>query len=242
MFPLPPFVAARYRPATEREVHSRSFGHVQAPRNASATGWEQLRGTLDDEAVFGPLLDLECACGKYRGAKLQNMICDRCGVKVTTRSVRRHRFGHIDLPVSIVHPVAQGGERLGAIPVLPAAYMDSHAGKGLADLYDELVRSALPESAEGMARNFERLVELLVPLVIVAHEWDLLEAPLLAFGLALTSHASEAAGTYCDCGFPLDGLEVLLCPGVRNEIEIAGRSALLGKRDREKKRRENGTF
>src|SRR4051794_17820030 len=83
MLPLPSVLAARYWPATEREVHSRSFGLVMAPRNPAATTWEQRRGTLEDQAIFGPVEDFECACGKYRGPKYRDMICDRCGVKVT---------------------------------------------------------------------------------------------------------------------------------------------------------------
>jgi DNA-directed RNA polymerase subunit beta' len=67
MLQLPPVLAARYRPATEREVHSWSFGLLKATRNPRATAWEQRRGTLEDQALFGPLRDFECACGKYRG-------------------------------------------------------------------------------------------------------------------------------------------------------------------------------
>lgn len=192
MLQLPPVIAARYRPARDREVHSRSFGMLKEPRNPSAAGWEQQRGTLEDQAIFGPLRDFECACGKYRGPKFQNMICDRCAVKVTTRAARRQRFGHIDLPVPIVHPLGQNAERLHAIPVLPAVFVEARAGEGLADLYDELVRSESSGSLERLAGSFNRLVELLLPAVIVAHEWDLQEAEVLACGLALVQHASSA--------------------------------------------------
>jgi hypothetical protein len=213
MLRLPPLIAARYRPATEREVHSRSFGQLKAPRNADATGWAERRGTLDDQAIFGPLRDFDCACGKYRGPKYQNMICDRCGVKVTTVAARRQRFGHIDLPCPIVHPLGERTERLGAIPVLPAAFVDSRGGDGLADLYDELVRSVLSEYVEGLVGTFNRLLELLLPAVIVAHEWDLQEAEGLACGLTLASRMSTAHDT-CDlCGYPIEGLKVPVCPG-----------------------------
>src|SRR5262249_18534223 len=154
-------------------------------KNVHASGWEQRRGTLEDQAIFGPVRDFECACGKYRGPKYQNMICDRCGVKVTTRAARRQRFGHIDLPCPIAHPLGRSAERLGAIPVLPAAFAGSRGGEGLSAAYDELVRSVLSESLQGLVAGFNRLVELVCPALIMAHEWDLLEAPLLAFGLAL---------------------------------------------------------
>jgi hypothetical protein len=213
VFHLPPLISTRYRPATEHEVHSRSFGQLKAPRNPDATGWKQRRGTLEDQAIFGPLRDFECACDKYRGREYQNMICDRCGVKVTTRAARRQRFGHIDLPNPIVHPLGQRAERLGAIPVLPTVFVESRGGEGLADLYDELVRSVLSESFEGMVGSFNCLLELLLPTVIVAHQWDLQEAEVLACGLALAPHVSRAHDTCCFCGYPLEGLEVLVCPG-----------------------------
>jgi hypothetical protein len=210
---VPPLIAARYRPATDREVHSRSFGQLKALRNTDATGWEQRRGTLEDQAIFGPLRDFECACAKYRGMKYKGMICDRCGVKVTTRAARRRRFGHIDLPEPIVHPLGRSAERLHAIPVLPAAFVESRGGEGLADLYDELVRSVLSASLERLVGSFNRLLELLLPAVIIAHDWDLQEAEVLACGLAMAPRVSTAHDTCGSCGYPLEGLEVSICPG-----------------------------
>jgi hypothetical protein len=219
MLHLPPVIMARYRPATEREVHSRSFGRLKSPRNPSATGWEQRRGTLEDQAIFGPLRDFACACGKYEGPKYQSMICDRCGVKVTTRTVRRQRFGHIDFPGSFVHPLGQSGESLSAIPVLPAAFVESRGGAaGLADVYDELVRSALSESLKGLVANFNFLMELLFPAVIVAHEWDLQESEVLACGLALAPRLHTGHDACGFCGYPLEGLEVPVCPGCGQKL------------------------
>ena len=218
MLQLPPILTARYRPATEREVHSRSFGLLKAPRNPTATTWEQRRGTLEDQAIFGPLEDFECACGKYRGPKYQNMICDRCGVKLTTRTVRWQRFGHIDLPGPFVHPLGQSEECLSAIPVLPAAFVESRGGEHLADLYDEMVWSVSSESLEEFVESFNRLLELLLPIVIVAHEWNLLEAEVLTCGMALVPRVSSAYDTCGFCGYLLEGLEVLVCPGCGTKL------------------------
>jgi hypothetical protein len=221
MLGLPPLIAARYRPATEREVHARSFGQVKAPRNTDAAGWEQRRGTLEDQRIFGPLRDFECACGKYRGLKYENMICDRCGVKVTTGTVRRRRFGHIDLPGPIVHPLGENGEHISAISVLPAAFVESRGGGRLAELYDELVRGSLSESVEGLVGSFQRLLELILPAAIVAHEWDLQEAEVLTWGLVLEARASSTSTAHdacAFCGYPLEGLEVLVCPGCRQKL------------------------
>ena len=218
MLQLPPVLAARYRPATEREVHSRSFGMLKAPRNPMAMGWEQRRGTLEDQAIFGPVRDFECACGKYRGPKYQNMICDRCGVKLTTRTARRQRFGHIELLGSVVHPLGQSGEHLSTIPVLPAAFVESRGGEHLAELYDELIRSASSESWEGIVGGFNRLLELLLPIVTVAHEWNLQESELLTFGMVFVPRVSLVYDTCGFCGYPLEGLDVLVCPGCGKKL------------------------
>src|SRR5438094_813304 len=99
MHRLPPGIASEYRPASDQEIRSWSFGLLKAPRNLDPEGWLNQRATLDDQAIFGPIRDCECVCGKYRGSHYQGMICDRCAVKVTGRDARRKRFGHIELPV-----------------------------------------------------------------------------------------------------------------------------------------------
>ena len=147
MLQLPPAIAMSYRPATDHEVRSRSFGIVCAARRLDASGWPDLHGTLYDQAIFGPVRDYECACGKFRGAQHQGMICDRCGVKVTNVAARRQRFGHIELPTPILHPFSEQNETIRAIPVLPAAFVESAGGKALARLYDELACATDTESA-----------------------------------------------------------------------------------------------
>src|SRR5262245_10581692 len=101
MLRLPLSLAAMYRPATDREVHSWSFGAVKAPRNPGAGSYQGRRRTLDDQAIFGPVREFHCACGKYQGDRYRGMICDLCGVKMTIPEERRRRFGHIDLPVAV---------------------------------------------------------------------------------------------------------------------------------------------
>src|SRR5260370_18470110 len=141
MLRLPWLLGAVYRPATDREVCSWSFGAVKAPREPGATSWEARRGTLDDQVIFGPLREFHCSCGKYEGELYRGMICDLCGVKVTTCQVRRQRFGHMNLPVGVLHPLGEAGERLSAVPVLPAAFWQARAGSRLAERYDELARA-----------------------------------------------------------------------------------------------------
>jgi hypothetical protein len=142
MLQLPANLSTQYRPATDREVHSWSFGALRSIRLPGATSWQQQIGTLDDQRIFGPRRDQECACGKYQGPKYRNMICDSCGVKVTSPDVRRQRFGHIDLPFSISHPLGEKADTLSVAPVLPATFIESSGGQPLALVYEDLARIA----------------------------------------------------------------------------------------------------
>jgi hypothetical protein len=164
----------------------------------------------DDQRIFGPLRGFECACGKHRGERHRGMICDLCGVKLTTEDQRRFRFGHVDLAVAIMHPF--GVEPLDAVPVLPAAFTHAHAGDKLAALYDRLVNLNAAEARQRVATCVEEPFGVLAPLVVIAHEWNLQEAATLARGLALERLGSS--GDYvCECGYPLAGLDRALCPG-----------------------------
>jgi hypothetical protein len=185
MLPLPPPLAEECRPATDHEVHSRSFGLLRAPRRTEAASWEARRGTLDDQAIFGPLRDSECSCGKYRGSEFRGMICHICGVKVTTPAVRRERFGHIDLPTPVPHPFGCRGELLSALPVLPAAFVASRAGAPMAELYEDLLWAIAAEKGEAMVGVVERLFSLLLPAARLAVEWGLAERDVFVHGLAL---------------------------------------------------------
>jgi hypothetical protein len=193
-------------------VRSWSFGVLQSPRDPGAQGWQQRRGTLDDQRIFGPLRDFECACGKYRGPRYRGMICDRCGVKLTSREARRKRFGHIELPEPVRHPLGEAANLLVAVPVLPASFIESSGGAQRASVYEDLVRSAAAAAHEGPARALERLAELLLPVATVAHQWGLGEAATLARGLALEDRAAPDDGRCGQCGYPLEGLHVVACP------------------------------
>jgi hypothetical protein len=185
LVPLPSTLASGYRPATTREIRSWSFGQVTARRRTAAVTWRDQLGTLDDQRIFGPLQEFACACGKYKGSTYKGMICDICGVKVTTPAVRRERFGHIEFACAAQHPLADTTHQIDAFPVLPAAFLCSISGRKLADTYESLVESA----AHGALTppDLAALVEILLPVVQIAHEWSLTESALLARGLALES-------------------------------------------------------
>jgi hypothetical protein len=112
------------------------------------------------------------------------MICDICGVKVTTSAARRERFGHIELASAVPHPFGSAGERLSVVPVMPTVFVQSAGGRPLADLYEELLQPATTEFG-GRATVVERLFTLLLPVATLALEWELAERITFIHGLAL---------------------------------------------------------
>jgi len=84
-------------------VLARSYGEVLKPETINYRSYKPEKDGLFCEKIFGPVKDYECHCGKYKGIRYRGIICDRCGVEVTRKKVRRQRMGHITLAVPIVH-------------------------------------------------------------------------------------------------------------------------------------------
>src|SRR3954454_8287759 len=116
---LPPHILAHYRPATSNDIRAKSFGVLESARFGRARlDWQFVRGTFDDQRIFGPVRPFRCACGKYAGFASADILCDQCGVKVTSTKVRRSRCAHINLSDPIQHPLEKIGSELTALPVL----------------------------------------------------------------------------------------------------------------------------
>ena len=73
------------------------------PETINYRTYKPERDGLFCERIFGPVKDYECACGKYKRIRYKGIVCDRCGVEVTEKKVRRERMGHIKLVVPVVH-------------------------------------------------------------------------------------------------------------------------------------------
>ena len=84
-------------------ILERSFGEVLKPETINYRSFKPEKDGLFCEKIFGPVKDWECHCGKYKRIRYKGIICDRCGVEVTQKSVRRERAGHITLSVPVVH-------------------------------------------------------------------------------------------------------------------------------------------
>src|ERR687883_500780 len=89
--------------ATPDSILERSFGEVLKPETINYRTYKPERDGLFCERIFGPVKDYECACGKYKRIRYKGIVCDRCGVEVTEKKVRRERMGHIKLVVPVVH-------------------------------------------------------------------------------------------------------------------------------------------
>ena len=89
--------------ASPEEVLERSSGEVLKPETINYRTYKPERDGLFCERIFGPVKDYECHCGKYKRIRYKGIVCDRCGVEVTEKKVRRERMGHISLVVPVAH-------------------------------------------------------------------------------------------------------------------------------------------
>jgi DNA-directed RNA polymerase subunit beta' len=89
--------------ASPDDILERSYGEVLKPETINYRSYKPERDGLFCERIFGPVKDYECYCGKYKRIRYKGIVCDRCGVEVTEKKVRRERMGHIKLVVPVVH-------------------------------------------------------------------------------------------------------------------------------------------
>ena len=89
--------------ASPQSIEERSRGEVLKPETINYRTYKPERDGLFCERIFGPVKDWECHCGKYKRIRYKGIICDRCGVEVTEKKVRRERMGHIKLVVPVAH-------------------------------------------------------------------------------------------------------------------------------------------
>ena len=89
--------------ASTDSIISRSFGEVLKPETINYRTFKPDKDGLFCEKIFGPVRDWECHCGKYKGIRYKGIVCDRCGVEINLKNVRRERMGHITLSVPVVH-------------------------------------------------------------------------------------------------------------------------------------------
>ena len=89
--------------ASPEMIRSWSYGEVRKPETINYRTLKPERDGLFCERIFGPTKDWECLCGKYKRVRYKGKICEKCGVEVTSKKVRRERMGHIDLAAPVSH-------------------------------------------------------------------------------------------------------------------------------------------
>ncbi|MBL7836461.1 MAG: DNA-directed RNA polymerase subunit beta', partial [Bacteroidetes bacterium] len=97
------FTKIRIGLASPESILQRSYGEVIKPETINYRSYKPEMGGLFCERIFGPIKDYECHCGKYKRIRYKGIVCDRCGVEVTEKKVRRERMGHINLVVPVAH-------------------------------------------------------------------------------------------------------------------------------------------
>ncbi len=97
------YLAVSIRLASPEDIRANSYGEVKKPETINYRTFRPEKDGLFCERIFGPERDYECHCGKYRGQKHMGIVCDKCGVMVTTSRERRKRMGHINLAAPVAH-------------------------------------------------------------------------------------------------------------------------------------------
>jgi DNA-directed RNA polymerase subunit beta' len=97
------FDAIKISLASADEIRSWSHGEVKKPETINYRTLKPEKDGLFCEKIFGPVKDWECSCGKYKGIRFKGIVCERCGVEVTSAKVRRERMGHIELAAPVSH-------------------------------------------------------------------------------------------------------------------------------------------
>ena len=111
--------------ATAQNIRSWSSGEVKKPETINYRTLRPEKDGLFCEKIFGPQKAWECACGKYKRVRFKGIVCERCGVEVTSDKVRRERMGHIALSAPVVHIwYLRGTRSLAGLP------LDGHRAQG----------------------------------------------------------------------------------------------------------------
>ncbi len=101
--PIVDFSGLKIRLASPEDIAKWSHGEVTKPETINYRTFRPEKDGLFDERIFGPTKDYECYCGKYKRIRYKGIVCDRCGVEVTSSVVRRERMGHIKLATPVAH-------------------------------------------------------------------------------------------------------------------------------------------
>src|ERR1035438_6505596 len=150
--PRPTFSQITIGLASPDSILERSYGEVLKPETINYRTYKPERDGLFCERIFGPVKDWECACGKYKRIRYKGIVCDRCGVEVTEKKVRRERMGHINLVVPVAHIwyFRSLPNKIGYLLGLPTKKLD------MIIYYERyvVINSGIAKNAEGNPLNY----------------------------------------------------------------------------------------
>ncbi len=164
------FAAITVGLASPETIKSWSHGEVKKPETINYRTYRPERDGLFCEKIFGPTKDWECHCGKYKKVKFKGIICDRCGVEVTRRKVRRERMGDIKLASPVCHSWYLKGVPSPisllldlSTPVLQevayfASYIVTSVDRATIDAHRDLIREAVEEQKQDIQEAYEAAV------------------------------------------------------------------------------------
>ena len=140
--------------ASPEEILENSYGEVLKPETINYRTYKPERDGLFCERIFGPTKDYECHCGKYKRIRYKGIVCDRCGVEVTEKKVRRERSGHIQLVVPVAHIwyFRSLPNKIGYLLGIPTKKLDSV-------IYYERYIVIQPGALEGEVQELDLLTE-----------------------------------------------------------------------------------
>ena len=140
--------------ASPKEILENSYGEVLKPETINYRTYKPERDGLFCERIFGPTKDYECYCGKYKRIRYKGIVCDRCGVEVTEKKVRRERCGHIALVVPVAHIwyFRSLPNKIGYLLGMPTKKLDSI-------IYYERYVVIQPGVLEGQVQQYDMLEE-----------------------------------------------------------------------------------
>lgn len=157
--------------ASPQEILTWSHGEVKKPETINYRTYKPERDGLFCERIFGPTRDWECHCGKYKKIKFKGIICDRCGVEVTRRKVRRERLGHIELASPVCHswylkgspsPISlllDMSSRLLEEVVYFASYIVTSVNRAMIDENQALIMEAVEQEGQALRQGAEAAIQ-----------------------------------------------------------------------------------
>ena len=149
-------------------------------RATSSVRWQDKKGTLEDESIFGPRQDYQCFCGRVVGREFQDEFCPFCGSDIEKSDCRSSKFATIALGEAIPHPFEAIPSDLWIIPVLPASLREKQ--ENLDRLYDEIIVSR--GAAYKVAPLFDAIIADILPRF--SSSGDREEKVVLGRGMAIT--------------------------------------------------------